>query len=81
MNKLLLALAMLAVFTAPTFAESAHDICTTEIRDAGIVDQDEINIYMKECVSQVSAELEANQENNESEVENTPSQDATPEES
>lgn len=62
MKTILLAIALLSIFIAPVYAESAHDMCVTEVRDAGIEDQEEIDLYIKECVAQVSAELENNQE-------------------
>jgi len=81
MKNVLLVLVLLFVFFGPTFAESARDICTEEIRDAGIVDQEEIDIYMKECVSQVTAEMDSSQEVDEPEIENNSMETPATEES
>ena len=70
MKRLFLALLLLFVFTLPVYAESAHEICAQEILDAGVEDQEEKDLYMKECVSQVSAEMESNQEAGEAEMDN-----------
>jgi len=59
MKELLLAIILLFVFIVPVYAESAQEICTQEIRDADITDQDEIDLYMNDCIAQVTAENEA----------------------
>lgn len=69
MKELLLAIALLFVFIVPVYAESANEICTQELRDAGIVDQDEIDLYMKECIEQVTAEKEADESEMQKDVE------------
>jgi len=70
MKKILLAFVLTFVFTIPIYAESAHEICAQEVRDVGVEDQEEKDLYMKECLSQVNAEMESSEEAGEAETEN-----------
>ena len=70
MKSLLLPIAMLLVFTTPVYAESAYEVCAEEAHEAGITNQEEIDFYIKECVSQINTEMESDSEKNESEIEN-----------
>ena len=54
MNKIILTLVTLAFFSAPVFAESINEMCTTEAKDAGIEEAVELKAYVDECITQLN---------------------------
>lgn len=64
MRKMIFVLLLGLVFISPVHAESALSICTAEAKDAGIEDQEDFRAYVDECVEQVSAEMNTNEEVN-----------------
>lgn len=66
MKKYLFTFLTLLFFSIPVFAESSLELCNTEAKNAGIDDAIEFDKYVTDCVAQLSASEQANQQNSES---------------
>ena len=65
MKKFTLIFVAMFLMSSPVFAESISEICTTEAKDAGYTEADELNAYVNECIEQMNTSAQTDEEQSE----------------